>query len=157
MAIKPATDLLTQFAHDLSGGEDDLDYALRTRTIFVRLPADAMANTATEHRLAFFDVATTLVSVKILPEATTAADPVDYAVLNIATGDLAGGALATPIASPDTRAASLNGFASNVAKTLYAGPSVNVAANQRLCLNVTKAGAGKIVGACTIAVTYKVQ
>lgn len=156
MPIKPATDLITPFAHTLTTGEDDLDYALRSHTIWVRLPADAAANTQTEHRLAFFDVATTLLSVKILPEATTAADNTDYAVLNVAVGDIAGGALGTPVASPDTRAASLNGLSSNVAKTLYSGTS-QIAANQRLSLNVTKAGAGKIVGACTIAITYKVQ
>jgi len=156
MPIKPATDLVTPFAHTLTTGEDDLDYALRSHTFFVRLPADMAPNTATEHRLGFFDVATTLLSVKILSEAATAADNTDYAVLNIAVGDVAGGALGTPVASPDTRAASLNGLASNVAKTLYSGSS-QISANQRLCLNVTKAGAGKIVGACTIAVTFKVQ
>lgn len=156
MPIKPSTDLVKQFAHTIATGQDDLDYALRTKVVFVRLPADAMANTATEHRLLFTDVAITLLSVKILPEAATMADNNDYAVLNIATGDLAGGVLATPIASPDTRAASLNGLASNVAKTLFSGSS-SIAASQRLCLNVTKAGAGKIVGQCTIAVTYQVQ
>lgn len=155
MAIKPATDLVTPFAHTLPTGEDDLDYALRTRVVHVRLPADAMANTQTEHRLLFTDTDIVLQSVKILPEATTAADNTDYAVLNVASGDLAGGALATPIASPDTRAASLNGLASNVAKTLFTGSST-ILASRRLSLNVTKAGAGKVVGACTIQVVYKV-
>jgi hypothetical protein len=155
MAIKPATDLVTPFAHTLPTGEDDLDYALRTHVVHVRLPADAMPNTQTEHRLLFTDSDIVLQSVKILPEATTAADNTDYAVLNVASGDLAGGALATPIASPDTRAASLNGLASNVAKTLFSGSSA-VPASRRLSLNVTKAGAGKTVGACTIQVVYKV-
>lgn len=156
MAIKPSTDLVKQFAHTITTGQDDLDYALRTKVVLVRLPVDAMPSTATEHRLLFTDVAITLLSVKILPEASTVADNTDYAVLNVATGDLAGGALATPIASPDTRAASLNGLASNVVKTLFSGSS-SIAASQRLCLNVTKQGAGKVVGQCTIAVTYQVQ
>lgn len=74
-------------------------------------------------------------------EAGTLADNNDYAVLNVATGDLA-----SPIASPDTRAASL---------TLFSGSSA-IDASRRLCLNVTKAGVGKVVGPCTIQIIYQV-
>lgn len=156
MAIKDSTDLVKQFAHTITSGQTDLDYALRTRVVHVRLPADAMANTATEHRLMITDQPIVIQSIKLLPEATTLADNTDYATLALQTGDLAGGALATALASKDTRAASLNGFASNVAKDLVTAANYSVAAGQRVCLNVTKANAGKVIGQLTVQIIYQV-
>lgn len=156
MPIKDSTDLVKQFAHTVTTGQTDLDYALRTRVIHVKTPADAMANTATEHRLFITDQPIVIQSVKILPEATTLADNTDYATLALQTGDLAGGALATALASKDTRAASLNGLASNVAKDIVTAANYSVAAGQRVSLNVTKANAGKVVGAMTVQVIYQV-
>lgn len=156
MAIKDSTDLVKQFAHTITTGQTDLDYALRTRVVHIKTPADAMASTETEHRLLVTDQAIVLQSVKILPEATTAANDTDFATLAIQTGDLAGGALATAIASKTTKAASLNGLASNVAKDIVTGANASIAAGQRVSLNVTKGGAGKVIGQLTVQVIYQV-
>jgi hypothetical protein len=158
MAIKTSTDLIKAPAHAL-GSPDDVDYAFRTRVVRVKLPADAAANTATEHLLAISEVPIVINSIKVLPQTSAAmpiaADATDYTTIALQTGDLAAGSLATAIASKDTRAASLNGLAANTLATIGSGLVSSVAANQRISLNVTKAGAGKQLPVLLVELTYQ--
>lgn len=157
MPIKDSTDLVKQFAHTVTTGQTDLDYALRTRVIHVKLPADAAASTATEHRLFITDQAIVIQSVKLLPESTVAVgDGTNFATLALQTGDLAGGALAAALVAKTTNVAQLGAFASNVAKDLVTGANYSVAAGQRVCLNVTKDGTGRQLGTMTVQVIYQV-
>lgn len=154
MPIKTSTDLIKAPAHAL-GSPDDVDYAFRTRVVRVKLPADALPATATEHLLAISELPIIINSIKILPQAAVTADNTDYATLAVQTGDLAAGALATAIASKDTRAASLNGLTANTVATIGSGLVASVAANQRIVLNVTKAGAGKSIPVILVELTYQ--
>lgn len=154
MAIKTSTDLIKAPAHAL-GNPDDVDYALRYRIVRIKTVVDAAANTATEHLLAITEVPWIINSIKILPQGAVVADNTDYATIALQTGDLANGALATAIASKDTRAASLNGLAANTVATIGSGLTSTVAANQRVSLNVTKAGAGKILPVLLVELAYQ--
>jgi hypothetical protein len=154
MAIKTSTDLIKAPVHAL-GSPDDVDYAFRTRIVRVKLPVDAAASTATEHLIAISEVPIVINAIKVLPQAAVAADNTDYATIALQTGDLAAGSLATAIASKDTRAASLNGLAANTLATIGSGLVSSVAANQRISLNVTKAGAGKQLPVLLVELTYQ--
>jgi hypothetical protein len=156
MAIKPSTDLLTQFGHAYPTGQTDLDGALRTKIVRIKLPADAAANTQTEHLLAMSEGDLVLQQVRILPQGAVAADNTDYVTIALQTGDLAAGALATAVASKDTRAASLNGLAANTVAVIGTGLASACAASRRISLNVTKSGAGKQMPVLLVELTYQV-
>ena len=154
MPIKTSTDLIKAPAHAL-GNPDDVDYALRTRVVRIKLPIDAAANTATEHLLAISEVPIIINSIEILPQGAVAADNTDYATIALQTGNLAAGALATAIATKDTRAASLNGLTANTLAVIGSGLTAAVAVDQRISLNVTKAGAGKQIPVLLVELTYQ--
>lgn len=154
MPIKTSTDLIKAPAHAL-GNPDDVDYALRTRVLRIKLPIDAAANTATEHLLAISEVPIIINSIEILPQGAVVADNTDYATIALQTGNLAAGALATAIASKDTRAASLNGLIANTVAVIGGGLTAAVAVDQRISLNVTKAGAGKQLPVLLVELTYQ--
>ena len=156
MPIKTSTDLIKAPAHAL-GNPDDVDFAFRTRVVRVKLPIDAAASTQTEHLLAISEVPIIINSIEILPQAgtTVAADNTDYATIALQTGNLAAGALATAIVSKDTRAASLNGLTANTVATIGSGLTAAVAVDQRISLNVTKAGAGKQLPVLLVELTYQ--
>jgi len=154
MPIKTSTDLIKAPAHAL-GSPDDVDYAFRTRVVRVKLPIDAAAATQTEHLLAISEVPIIINSIEILPQGAVAADNTDYATIALQTGNLAAGALATAIVSKDTRAASLNGLAANTVATIGSGLTAAVAVDQRISLNVTKAGAGKQLPVLLVELTYQ--
>lgn len=154
MAIKTSTDLIKAPAHAL-GNPDDVDYALRTRVVRIKTVADAAAATQTEHLLAISEVPIIISSIKILPQGAVAADATDYATIALQTGNLAAGSLATAIASKDTRAASLNGLTANTVASIGSGLVAAVAADQRISLNVSKAGAGKQLPVLLVELTYQ--
>lgn len=157
MAIKPATDLLTQFAHDLSGGEDSLDFALRTKKEQFRYTAD-VANAASNYALLTTPIgqAINVTSIDILPMAALTANDTNFKTLAVAVGDQAGGVLAAAFAQKTTQ---ITGGTGNwVARTkvnLFTG-NQTVAANSALYLAVTFAMAGVIIPESTIVVTYQV-
>jgi len=157
MPIKPSTDLVKQFAHTITTGQDDLDFALRQKKVVVRIPAVTAASMPVELPLLTTDEAITISSVTFIGDADTVANNTDYDTLSVAAGDLVAGALGSAICSADTRAASLNGPAKLVRKSIGSGLSSSVAASQRLCLSVAKAGSGKDLSAGVIEITYKVQ
>jgi len=154
MPIKTSTDLIKAPAHAL-GSPDDVDYAFRTRVVRVKLPSDAAAATQTEHLLAISELPIIINSIEILPQGAAAADNTDYATIALQTGNLAAGSLATAIVSKDTRAASLNGLAANTVAVIGSGLTAAVAADQRISLNVTKAGAGKQLPVLLVELTYQ--
>lgn len=159
MAIKPATDLLTQFAHDLSGGEDSLDFALRTKKEQFRYTAD-VANAASNYALLTTPIgqAINVTSIDILPMAALTANDTNFKTLAVQVGDQAGGVLAAAFAQKTTQTAVFNGTGNWVARTkvnLFTG-NQTVAANSALYLAVTFAMAGVIIPESTIVVTYQV-
>ena len=157
MPIKPSTDLLTQFGHAYPTGQADLDGALRTKIVRVRIPAVTAASMPVELPLLTTDEAIVISSVTFIGDAATVANNTDYDTLTIAAGDLAAGALGSAICSADTRAASLNGPAALTRKALGSGLAASVDASKRVCLSVAKTNAGKDLSAGIVEITYKVS
>lgn len=151
MAIKTSTDLIIAPAHAL-GVTADVDYALRTRVVRIKLPADTAANTLTEHLLFLSEAAIVINSCTIVPQAGSAFDATNYAVLSLQTGSAAAGALALALGARSTQATSL---VINTATAVASGLNAAVAANQRVVLNVTKPGTGVAVGILLVEVTYQ--
>jgi phage tail sheath gpL-like len=151
MAIKTSTDLIIAPAHAL-GVIADVDYALRTRVVRIKRPADAAANTATEHLLFLSEAAIIINSCNIIPQADSAFNAANYAVLSLQTGNAAAGALATAIGARTTQTVSL---VANTATAVANGLNAAVAANQRVVLNVTKVGTGVAVNIILVEVTYQ--
>ena len=151
MAIKTSTDLIIAPAHAL-GVTADVDYALRTRVVRIKLPADAAANTLTEHLLFLSEAAIIINSCNIVPQAGSVLDAANYAVLSLQTGNVAAGALAPALGARSTQATSL---VINTATAVASGLNAAVAANQRVVLNVTKGGTGVVVGILLVEVTYQ--
>lgn len=151
MAIKSSTDLIIAPAHAL-GAPADVDYALRTRVVRIKLPADVAANTLTEHLLFLSEAAIIINSCNIVPQAGSAFDATNYAVLSLQTGSAAAGALALALGARSTQATSL---VINTATAVASGLNAAVAANQRVVLNVTKPGTGVAVGILLVEVTYQ--
>lgn len=151
MAIKTSTDLIIAPAHAL-GVTADVDYALRTRVVRIKLPADTAANTLTEHLLFLSEAAIVINSCTIVPQAGSAFDATNYAVLSLQTGSAAAGALALALGARSTQATSL---VANTATAVASGLNAAVAANQRVVLNVTKPGTGVAVGVLLVEVIYQ--
>lgn len=151
MAIKTSTDLIIAPAHAL-GVTADVDYALRTRIVRIKLPADALAATQTEHLLFVSELPIIINSCTIVPQLGSTLDATNYASLALATGNVAGGALATPLGTRTTQAASL---VVNTATAVASGLNAAVAANQRVSLNATKLGTGVVVGVLLVEVVYQ--
>lgn len=151
MAIKTSTDLIIAPAHAL-GVTADVDYALRTRVVRIKLPADTAANTLTEHLLFLSEAAIVINSCTIVPQAGSAFDATNYAVLSLQTGSAAAGALALALGARSTQATSL---VINTATAVASGLNAAVAANQRVVLNVTKPGTGVAVGVLLVEVIYQ--
>jgi hypothetical protein len=151
MAIKTSTDLIIAPAHAL-GVTADVDYALRTRVVRIKLPADAAATTLTEHLLFLSEAAIIINSCNIVPQAGSAFDVANYAVLSLQTGSAAAGALGLALGARSTQATSL---VINTATAVASGLNAAVAANQRVVLNVTKPGTGVAVGILLVEVTYQ--
>lgn len=126
----------------------------------VKPAADAMAGDATAYTAAhqfYCEKPIKVLGVTVCPQATTAADNTDYVTISVVKGDGAGGA-ATTIASADTRAASLNALAAGVKETLTLSTTeadLRVAAGGVLGFALAKAGAGKIIGACSFTIHYE--
>lgn len=152
MAIKTSTDLIISPAHAL-GVIADVDYALRTRIVRVKLPADAAAGTLTQHLLMISELPIIINSCNILPQTASVADATNYATLALQTGDVAGGALGgTPLGS---RSTNVTGLVVNTATAVASGLNSALAANQRVVLNVTKPGTGVVVGVLLVELTYQ--
>lgn len=151
MAIKTSTDLIIAPAHAL-GVTADVDYALRTRVVRIKLPADAAAGTLTEHLLFLSEAAIIINSCNVVPQADSAFNATNYAVLSLQTGSAAAGALATALGARSTQATSL---LTNTATAVASGLNAAVAANQRVVLNVTKGGTGVAVNILLVEVTYQ--
>jgi len=151
MAIKTSTDLIIAPAHAL-GVTADVDYALRTRVVRVKLPADAGAATQTEHLLFLSEAAIIINSCNIVPQADSAFNAANYAVLSLQTGSAAAGALGTALGARSTQATSL---LTNTATAVASGLNAAVAANQRVVLNVTKVNLGVAVNILLVEVTYQ--
>ena len=151
MAIKSSTDLIIAPAHAL-GVISDVDYALRTRVVRIKLPADAAANTATEHLLFLSEVPIVINSCNIVPQLGSTLDASNYAVLSLQTGNAAAGALALALGARTTQTVSL---VANTATAVASGLNAAVAANQRVVLNVTKSGTGVAVNILLVEVTYQ--
>ena len=151
MAIKTSTDLIIPPAHAL-GVPSDVDYALRTRVVRIKLPADAAANTATEHLLFLSEVPIIINSCNIVPQLGSTLDASNYAVLSLQTGSAAAGALASALGARTTQTVSL---VANTATAVASGLNAAVAANQRVVLNVTKSGTGVAVNILLVEVTYQ--
>jgi len=151
MAIKTSTDLIIPPAHAL-GVPSDVDYALRTRVVRIKLPADAAANTATEHLLFLSEVPIIINSCNIVPQLGSTLDASNYAVLSLQTGSAAAGALAPALGARTTQTVSL---VANTATAVASGLNAAVAANQRVVLNVTKGGTGVAVNILLVEVTYQ--
>ena len=151
MAIKTSTDLIIPPAHAL-GVPSDVDYALRTRVVRIKLPADAAANTATEHLLFLSEVPIIINSCNIVPQLGSTLDASNYAVLSLQTGSAAAGALALALGARTTQTVSL---VANTATAVASGLNAAVAANQRVVLNVTKGGTGVAVNILLVEVTYQ--
>ena len=151
MAIKTSTDLIIPPAHAL-GVPSDVDYALRTRVVRIKLPADAAANTATEHLLFLSEVPIIINSCNIVPQLGSTLDASNYAVLSLQTGSAAAGALASALGARTTQTVSL---VANTATAVASGLNAAVAANQRVVLNVTKGGTGVAVNILLVEVTYQ--
>ena len=152
MAIKTSTDLIIAPAHAL-GVTADVDYALRTRVVRIKLPADAAAGTLTQHLLMVSEVPIIINSCHIVPQTASAADATNYATLALQTGDVAGGALGgTPLGS---RSTNVTGLVVNTETSVASGLNSALAANQRIALNVTKPGTGVAVGVLLVELTYQ--
>ena len=151
MAIKTSTDLIIAPAHAL-GVTADVDYALRTRVVRIKLPADANAATLTEHLLFLSEAAIIINSCNIVPQADSAFNAMNYAVLSLQTGNAAAGSLATALGARSTQVTSL---VTNTATAVASGLNAAVAANQRVVLNVTKGGTGVAVNILLVEVTYQ--
>jgi hypothetical protein len=152
MAIKTSTDLIIPPAHAL-GVPSDVDYALRTRVVRIKLPADAAASTLTQHLLMVSEVPIIINSCNVVPQTASTADATNYATLALQTGDVAGGALGgTPLGS---RSTNVTGLVVNTATAVASGLNSALAANQRIALNVTKPGTGVAVGVLLVEVTYQ--
>ena len=151
MAIKTSTDLIIAPAHAL-GVTADVDYALRTRVVRVKLPADAAAATLTEHLLFLTEAAIIINSCNIVPQAESAFNAMNYAVLSLQTGNAAAGSLATALGARSTQVTSL---VTNTATAVASGLNAAVAANQRVVLNVTKGGTGVAVNILLVEVIYQ--
>ena len=151
MAIKTSTDLIIAPAHAL-GVTADVDYALRTRVVRVKLPADAAAATLTEHLLFLTEAAIIINSCNIVPQADSAFNAMNYAVLSLQTGNAAAGSLATALGARSTQVTSL---VTNTATAVASGLNAAVAANQRVVLNVTKGGTGVAVNILLVEVIYQ--
>ena len=152
MAIKTSTDLIIAPAHAL-GVTADVDYALRTRVVRIKLPADAAAATLTQHLLMVSEVPIIINSCHIVPQTASAADATNYATLALQTGDIAGGALGgTPLGS---RSTNVTGLVVNTETSVASGLNSALAANQRIALNVTKAASGVAVGVLLVELTYQ--
>lgn len=157
MAIKPATDLVKQFAHTLPTGPDDIDYAFRTRQIIIPIPTD-VAGQSYSIPLEALGVDVLLTSVSILPGAALAAHDSNYKTLAVKTGNQAGGALSTAIAQVDTRTAPSGGtgnWAARTAISIFSGRST-IAAASTLYLEIAASGMGVALTGANIVVTYQV-
>lgn len=157
MAIKPATDLVKQFAHTLPTGPDDIDYAFRTRQIIIPIPTD-VAGQSYSIPLEALGVDVLLTSVTILPGAALAESNTNYKTLAVKTGNQAGGALSAAIAQVDTRPVANGGTGSWVARTaipIFSGRSTIAAANT-LYLEIAVTGMGVALTGANIVVTYQV-
>lgn len=153
MAIKTSTDLIIAPAHAL-GVTADVDYALRYRVVRIKTVADPAGSplTAAEHLLFVSEVPIIINSCTIVPQVGTTLDGSNYASFALATGNVAGGALATPLGTRTTQAASL---VVNTATAVANGLNAAVAANQRVSLNATKVGTGVQVGVLLVELTYQ--
>lgn len=159
MPIKPATDMLTGFAHTLSTGEDDLDFALRTRKEQMRYLADVInANSNYCVLVAPSYSSIVVTSIDIVPMGALTASDMNYKTLAFQVGDTAGGALAAAFSTKTTQTVVGGGTGNWVARTrinLFTGNQA-VAANSGVYLAATFAGAGIVIPESTIVVTYKV-
>ena len=151
MAIKTSTDLIIAPAHAL-GVLADVDYALRTRIVRIKLPADAAPATQTEHLLFMSEVPIIISSCNIIAQATSAASA-NSALLALQVGDVAGGALvATPLGS---RSTAVTAITAKTVTSVASGLTYPLAANQRVVLNVTKQNTGVAVDILLVEVTYQ--
>lgn len=157
MPIKPATDLITPFAHTLTTGEEDLDFALRSHQVVVAIPTD-VAGTAYAIPLVDQGRDILVTSVTIVPGAALTSNDTNYKTLSLKTGDKAGGALSAAIAQKDTRTAPSGGTGNWVARTaisLFAGRAT-VAAASTLYLEVAVTGSGVALTGANFVVNYQV-
>lgn len=157
MAIKPATDLITPFAHTLPTGEEDLDFALRSHQVVVAIPTD-VAGTAYAIPLVDQGRDILVTSVTIVPGASLAASDTNFKTLALKTGNKAGGALSAAISQVDTRTAPSGGTGNWVARTaitLFSGRSTVTAANT-LYLEIAVTGMGVALTGANFVVTYQV-
>lgn len=157
MPIKPATDLITPFAHTLTTGEDDLDFALRSHQVVVAIPTD-VAGTAYAIPLVDQGRDILVTSVTIVPGAALTESNTAYKTLALKTGNKAGGALSAAIAQVDTRPVANGGTGSWVARTaipLFSGRATVTAANT-LYLEIAVTGAGVALTGANFVVNYQV-
>ena len=112
----------------------------------------AAAATLTEHLLFLSEAAIIINSCNIVPQADSAFNAMNYAVLSLQTGNAAAGSLATALGARSTQVTSL---VTNTATAVASGLNAAVAANQRVVLNVTKGGTGVAVNILLVEVTYQ--
>jgi hypothetical protein len=122
-------------------------------------PVDGAANTATaEKSIAREPVHATITAIKFTTLGTLAADPTDYAVINVYKADGLGGTHVL-VGSYDTRAANQGAIAAGVpavfSLSAVAG-ALNLLETDVLSYEVTKAASGKIVPVGVLTVIGKV-
>lgn len=156
MAIKTSTDLIKAPAHAL-GNPDDVDYALRYRQVIIPVALDtAGASYSIPIEALGYDVLVT--SIIILPGAALTSNDTNYKTINFKTGNQAGGALSTAIASVKTQTGGSGGTGDWVARTaitLFSGRQTIQAASTGY-IEIAATGAGVALSGANFIVNYQV-
>lgn len=155
MAIKPATDLVKQFAHTVSSGQDDLDFALRSKYVQIRYTADtAGAASSFVGLTAPAGQALNIQSIDVLPLGALTGHDTNNKTIAWQIGDQAGGALAAAFATRTTTVANGN-WVARTKINLFSG-NQTLAAGQGIYCAVSYAGGGVVIPESVFYITYQV-
>jgi len=121
---------------------------------YVKVLADATAATVTAITPCYrFPTAYKITAINILPATTAAADATNYATILFATED---GAAGTPVPVGNRTTATVALTETTTAAVTLSG-TVTGAAGDILTVQITKAGTGVAIPACTFQVDYEVM